>query len=153
MISQVKVAPILMAEDDPDDRLLAKKALEENKVGNPFITVNDGEQLMDYLKGRGKFQGKDAPTPCFILLDLNMPKIDGREALRLIKGDESLRKIPVVILTTSKAEEDILKSYESGANSYITKPVTFDGLVKVIQSLKDYWLEIVVLPSEQDGSL
>lgn len=142
------IAPILMAEDDPDDRLLAEKALEENRVANPLITVRDGEELIDYLCHKGKFSDPvKAPRPCFILLDLNMPKMDGREALKVIKADERLRRIPVVIMTTSKAEEDILVSYNVGANSYITKPVTFDGLVKVVKALKDYWLEIVELPS------
>jgi two-component system, response regulator len=141
------IAPILMAEDDPDDRLITKKALEENRVANPLVTVGDGEELLEYLQHRGKFASSPRPPrPCFILLDLNMPRMDGREALRLIKADETLKKIPVVILTTSKAEEDILRSYNTGANSYITKPVTFEGLVSVIHSLKNYWLEIVDLP-------
>ncbi len=145
------VAPILMAEDDMDDRLITKKALEENRVANPLMTVGDGEELLDYLYIRGKYASPGvAPRPCFILLDLNMPKMDGREALKVIKADPDLRKIPVVILTTSKAEEDILKTYNTGANSYITKPVTFDGLVSVIKSLKSYWLEIVDLPGEKD---
>jgi two-component system, response regulator len=149
MTNKGMIAPILMAEDDPDDRLITKKALDQNRVANPLVTVGDGEELMDYLKSRGKYAGSAAhPRPCFILLDLNMPRMDGREALKAIKLDEELRKIPVVILTTSKAEEDIMRSYNSGANSYITKPVTFEGLISVIQSLKSYWLEIVDLPGE-----
>jgi CheY-like chemotaxis protein len=141
------LAPILMAEDDADDRLITQKALEENRVANPLVTVGDGEELLDYLHRRGRYAlPAPAATPCFILLDLNMPRMDGREALKLIKLDPSLRKIPVVILTTSKAEEDILRTYNTGANSYITKPVTFQGLVEVIRSLKSYWLEIVDLP-------
>jgi two-component system response regulator len=150
MSEKRNIAPILMAEDDPDDRLITQKALDQNRVANPLVTVQNGEELMDYLNHRGKYAGSDkAPRPCFILLDLNMPKMDGREALKLLKSDENFRKIPVVILTTSKAEEDILKSYNSGANSYITKPVTFEGLVNVIRSLKSYWLEIVDLPDER----
>jgi CheY-like chemotaxis protein len=144
-------APILMAEDDADDRLITQKALEQNRVANPLITVGDGEELLDYLHRRGKYAPPAAaPSPCIILLDLNMPKMDGREALKLIKLDLELRKIPVVILTTSKAEEDILRTYNTGANSYITKPVTFTGLVDVIRSLKSYWLEIVDLPGKKE---
>jgi CheY-like chemotaxis protein len=147
MSDKREIAPILMAEDDPDDQMITRKALEQNRVANPLVIVNDGEELLDYLYHRGKFSEAHAfPAPCFILLDLNMPRMDGREALKIIKADEILRKIPVVVLTTSKAEEDIMKSYNTGANSYITKPVTFEGLVTVIKSLKSYWLEIVDLP-------
>jgi CheY-like chemotaxis protein len=146
------IAPILMAEDDADDRMITQKALDQNRVANPLVTVENGEELLDYLHHRGKYTGSDkAPRPCFILLDLNMPRMDGREALKVIKADENFRKIPIVVLTTSKAEEDILKSYNMGANSYITKPVTFEGLVKVIHSLQNYWLEIVDLPMEEEN--
>jgi len=139
--------PILMADDDDGDRLLTQKALEKSRVPNPLVTVINGEELLDYLYRRGKFSGlAPAPMPCFVLLDLNMPLMDGREALRVIKGDERLRKIPVVVLTTSKAEEDILRCYDTGANSYITKPASFEELVRVVQSLKNYWLEVVDLP-------
>ena len=148
------VAPILMAEDDLDDRLLARRALNENYVANPLITVNNGEELLDYLYQKGKFSDPaTSPKPCFILLDLNMPKMDGREALKIIKEDETLKGIPIVVMTTSKAEEDIFESYNEGANSYITKPITFAGLVKVIKALKNYWLEIVQLPSEDGNSI
>src|SRR5271167_2139678 len=127
MSNQRQIAPILMAEDDPDDRLITRKALNENRVANPLVTVENGEELLDYLHHRGKYEEPEkAVRPCFILLDLNMPKMDGREALKVVKADPDLRKIPVVILTTSKAEEDILKTYNIGANSYITKPVTFE---------------------------
>ena len=144
------VAPILMAEDDRDDRLITQKALEENRVANPLVVVENGEELLDYLHLKGKYSHLGPSSkPCFILLDLNMPRMDGREALKQIKLDPDLRRIPVVILTTSKAEEDILRSYNTGANSYITKPVTFEGLVKVIKSLQNYWLEIVDLPEEE----
>jgi len=149
MTDVTRLAPILMAEDDKDDQLITQKALRENRVANPLVMVEDGEMLMEYLRHEGKFSGTPpAPLPCFILLDLNMPRMDGREALKLIKADEKLKKIPVVILTTSKAEEDIIRSYNTGANSYITKPVTFEGLVNVIRSLKTYWLEIVDLPAK-----
>jgi two-component system response regulator len=142
--------PILMAEDDDGDRLLTRKAMERNKIPNPLVTVENGEELLDYLYRRGKFSTlASAPAPCFILLDLNMPRMDGREALKIMKTDERLKKIPVVILTTSQAEEDILNCYGMGANSYIAKPPTFDGLVKVVQSLKDYWLDVVEFPPEK----
>ena len=144
-------APILMAEDDRDDQLITRKALDQNRVANPLVVVENGEQVFDYLYKRGKFAKPGvAPRPCLILMDLNMPRMDGREALKFLKADPVLRKIPVVVLTTSKAEEDILKSYDTGANSYITKPVTFEGLVNVIRSLKTYWLEIVELPPEEE---
>ncbi|HVM31491.1 MAG TPA: response regulator [bacterium] len=150
MSDRGQAAPILMADDDPDDLLMAGKALKENHVSNPLKTVADGEELLDYLHARGKFTPATAPRPCFILLDLNMPRMDGRDVLKIIKADEQLRNIPVVILTTSKAEEDILKTYNLGANSYITKPVTFEGLVSVIGTLRHYWLEIVNLPPDAD---
>lgn len=143
---------ILMAEDDPDDRLLAKEALEESLVANHIRFVENGEELMDYLKRRGKYADPEsAPRPGLILLDLNMPRMDGREALRAIKSDPELRSIPVVVLTTSRAEEDILRSYDEGANSYITKPVTFDGLVEVMKTLRRYWFEIIELPAGGPG--
>ncbi|GAB4180937.1 MAG: response regulator [Geothermobacteraceae bacterium] len=139
---------ILMADDDPDDRLMAREALEEARLANELRFVEDGEQLLDYLKRRGHFAEPDAaPRPGLILLDLNMPRKSGREALAEIKADPELRSIPVVVLTTSKAEEDILRSYDLGVNSFITKPVTFDGLVEVMRSLSRYWFEIVALPA------
>ena len=138
---------ILMAEDDPDDRLLTKEALEDNRLINHLHFVEDGEELMDYLCQRGQYADPDtSPRPGLILLDLNMPRKDGREALEEIKADPNLRRIPIVVLTTSKAEEDILRSYDLGVNSFITKPVTFGALVEVMQTLKKYWFEIVELP-------
>jgi CheY-like chemotaxis protein len=148
MAGHSQIAPILMAEDDEDDRMMAEKAFRENRIANPLVTVANGADLLDYLRQKGKFADSAAsPRPCLILLDLNMPKMDGREALKHIKADEKLMRIPVVIITTSKAEEDILVSYNVGANSYITKPITFEGLVKTIKTIKDYWLEIVELPN------
>ena len=139
----------MMVDDDKDDRLLTEKALRKNRVINPIIFLEDGEELMDYLRKKGNFSAPGAAmTPCFILLDLNMPRMDGRRALELIKADPALRKIPVVILTTSQAEEDIVRSYNVGANSFITKPVQFENLVSLMESLKQYWLEIVALPVE-----
>jgi CheY-like chemotaxis protein len=137
-----------MAEDDPDDRLLVKEAFKDNRLSNELYFVEDGEQLMDYLYMRGKFSDpKRAPRPGMILLDLNMPKKDGREALVEIKADPNLRKIPIVVLTTSKNEEDIVRSYDLGASSYITKPVTFESLVEVTRAMGKYWFEIVELPN------
>jgi CheY-like chemotaxis protein len=136
-----------MAEDDPDDRLLTEEALREAHLVNDLHFVFDGEELMDYLRNQGKFADKDDnPRPGIILLDLNMPKKDGREALQEIKDDESLRSIPVVVLTTSKAEEDILKSYDLGVSGYVTKPVTLQELIEVMKALGRYWFEIVELP-------
>jgi CheY-like chemotaxis protein len=145
----LKPIVILLADDDADDRMLARDALVESRLANDFRTVEDGEELMQYLKGRGKFADRTAhPRPGLILLDLNMPRKDGREALREIKSDADLRQIPIVVLTTSKAEEDIYRSYDLGVNSFITKPVTFDGLVSVMKTLGRYWIEIVELPPE-----
>jgi CheY-like chemotaxis protein len=138
---------IVLADDDEDDRKLAQDALAESRLANDLHTVEDGEELMDYLLRRGKYTAlADSPRPGLILLDLNMPKKDGREALREIKADPSLRQIPVVVLTTSKAEEDIYRTYDLGANSFITKPVMFESLVKVMRELGTYWFEIVELP-------
>lgn len=139
---------ILMAEDDPEDRMLATEGFEESKLVNDLRFVKDGEELMDYLYRRGEYsEPESAPRPGLILLDLNMPRKDGREALEEIKADPDLRSIPVIVLTVSKVEEDIMRSYDSGANSYISKPVTFVGLVEVLRSLSVYWLEIVELPT------
>ena len=143
--------PILMVDDDVDDKLLTEKALEKNRVINPLVFLADGEELMDYLSRKNKYANlSGTPKPCFILLDLNMPRMDGREALKLLKSDPEFRKIPVVVLTTSKAEEDILRSYDLGANSFITKPVNFNDLVAMMDSLKNYWLEIVELPDGEN---
>jgi len=136
--------PILMADDDEDDRMNTREAFREHHLVNEFHTVNDGEELMDFLHLRGKYQ--DAPRPGLILLDLNMPRKDGREALREIKGDPDLRSIPVVILTTSSEEEDILKTYDLGANSFVTKPVGFDSLVQLVSTMTRYWFQLVELP-------
>jgi CheY-like chemotaxis protein len=138
---------ILMADDDPDDRMLSEEALRECRLASSLFFVEDGEELTDYLFRRGKYADeKISPRPGLILMDLNMPRKDGREALREIKSDPALRSIPIVILTTSRAEEDIAKSYDLGANSYVTKPVTFEGLVEVMKCLKRYWLEVVEIP-------
>jgi CheY-like chemotaxis protein len=146
-MSQRASVVILMADDDADDRELTRDALVESRLLNELHFVEDGAALLDYLHHRGAYsQPGSAPRPGVILLDLNMPRKDGREALREIKADPELRDIPIVILTTSKAEEDIGKSYDLGANSFISKPVTFQGLVEVMRGLGTYWFDIVELP-------
>lgn len=143
---------ILMADDDPDDRLMARDAFAECALANPLRFAEDGEELMAYLHRMGRYADQDTyPTPGLILLDLNMPRKDGREALREIKADPELRKIPVVVLTTSKAEEDVARSYLDGANSFISKPASFEGLLDVVQSLGKYWLDTVDLPPDRDA--
>ncbi len=142
-----KTLIILMADDDADDRLLAQDAMQESRVLNELHFVEDGVELLSYLRGDDEFSDRTLyPMPGLILLDLNMPKKDGREALGEIKADPRLRRIPVVILTTSKAEEDMVKGYDLGAASYITKPVTFDALVELMRTLGKYWVEFVELP-------
>jgi CheY-like chemotaxis protein len=142
---------ILMAEDDADDRLMTRDAFSECRVRNELRFVEDGQQLMDYLLRRGEYADAERyPLPGVILLDLNMPRKDGRQALAEIKAHPLLKSIPVVVLTTSKAEEDILRTYDLGANSFITKPVTFQALVEVVGALKRYWVEIVDLPAETE---
>jgi CheY-like chemotaxis protein len=137
---------ILMADDDADDRDLAREALAESRLLNELHSVNDGEELLEFLRHEGRYAVEQAPRPDLILLDLNMPKIDGREALAALKKDPALRSIPVVVLTTSRAEEDVARSYDLGANSFISKPVTFAGLVDVMRELGRYWVVIVELP-------
>ncbi|NOY57999.1 MAG: response regulator [Calditrichaeota bacterium] len=151
---EAKVFTILYADDDEDDRLLVKDALTESKLANKMRFVKDGEELMDYLHHKGKYtHEKEYPLPGLILLDLNMPRKDGREALQEIKEDPALRRIPVVVLTTSKVEEDILRTYDLGVNSFITKPVTFDSLVDIMKILARYWFEIVELPKAEEPEL
>ena len=151
--SNKKPITILMADDDPDDRRMTKEAFEESHVMNDLRFVEDGEQLLDYLYRRGPYTDTTlAPWPAIILLDLNMPRKDGREALEEIKREPRFRGIRVVIMTTSKAEEDVIRSYNLSAASYITKPVTFERLVEVIRALGKYWLEIVELPPDGNGT-
>lgn len=141
---------ILMADDDPDDRQLAADALDEARLANPLRFVEDGEELLEYLQRRERYaEPGSAPRPGVILLDLNMPRMDGREALHSIKADPNLRQIPVVVLTTSSEEEDIVASYDLGVAGYVTKPVTFLGLVEVMRQLGEYWFEIVRLPKPE----
>ena len=147
MAAHAKPIVILLADDDEEDRMLSSDALAESRVVNDLRFVEDGEELLDYLYHRGRdAEAGSAPAPGLILLDLNMPKKDGREALREIKADPQLRRIPVIVLTTSKAEEDIYRTYDLGVSSYVAKPVTFEGLVDVMKALGRYWFEIVELP-------
>ncbi len=140
---------ILIADDDPDDRLLARDALSESQFANTMVRfVEDGQELLDYLHRRGKFSDPAvSPTPGIVLVDLNMPRMDGRTAIAAIKNDPALRHIPLTVLTTSNAEEDIFRSYQLGVSSYITKPVSYDGLVRVMKGVGLYWFEIVELPT------
>lgn len=141
-----KPITILYAEDDEEDRELVLEAMKESRLGNAIVTVGDGEELLEYLQSRGRHAGRGDDLPGLILLDLNMPRLDGREALREIKADARLRRIPIVVLTTSRAEEDILRTYDLGVSSFIVKPVTFAGLVDTVRTLDKYWFEIVELP-------
>ena len=137
---------ILLVEDNPGDVRLTVEALKENKMYNPLHVVEDGREALSFLHQEGEYT--ETPRPGLILLDLNLPKKDGREVLKEIKSDEDLKQIPVVILTTSKAEEDVLKTYDLHANCYITKPVDLDQFIKVVKSIEEFWLSIVKLPSE-----
>jgi CheY-like chemotaxis protein len=147
MINEHRPVTILIADDDDDDRMLAREALAESRLVNDLRFVQDGEELLQYLRREGKY-GDPAisPRPGLILLDLNMPRKDGREALEEIKADPELRRIPVVVMTTSQAEQDIMRSYDLGAASFISKPVTFEGLVDVMRVIGRYWIQIVELP-------
>lgn len=143
---------ILMADDDPDDRLLARDAFAEARMENRLVFVEDGEQVIDYLNRRGRFADTAKyPMPGLILLDLNMPRRDGREVLAEIKSDPAFKHIPVVVLTTSRAPEDVMKSYRNGGNSYIVKPVTFRELTEVVREIGRYWLGVVDLPCAADN--
>jgi CheY-like chemotaxis protein len=140
---------IVVADDDADDRMMIKDAFEESKLGNPVDFVEDGVELMEYLNRTGKWTHlANQPFPGFILLDLNMPRKDGRTVLKEIKESTELHRIPIVILTTSKAEEDIIRTYNLGVNSFICKPVSFDKLVDIVKTVGHYWIEIVALPPE-----
>jgi CheY-like chemotaxis protein len=147
MIREKRTVDILIAEDDPDERELIEEAFRESRLSNPLNFVKDGIELMDYLYRRGRFAAMGGkPLPGLILLDLKMPRKDGIEALREIKSDSRLRSVPTVVFTTSKAEEDIIRSYNLGVNSFITKPLGFGQLVEMVRAFSQYWLEIVELP-------
>lgn len=137
---------ILLAEDNLGDRKLTKKALDQGKLRNNLHAVEDGVEALAFLRQAGAYA--DAPRPDLVLLDLNMPRKDGQDVLAELKDDPDLRRIPVVVLTSSDAEEDIAKSYDLHANAYMTKPVDFDGFLEIVESLEDYWLQLVRYPSE-----
>ena len=139
---------ILMVEDNPGDVRLTKEALKEGKVYNNLHWAKDGVEALEFLRREGKHA--NAPRPDIILLDLNLPKKDGREVLSVIKSDDQLKHIPVVVLTTSKAEEDVLRSYELHANCYVTKPVDLDKFIVVVQSIDRFWLTVVTLPPAKE---
>jgi CheY-like chemotaxis protein len=148
MKERINHTTILMADDDPDDYYLVKDALEESGFKNDFRLVADGEELMDYLLNRGRFSdSQEFQRPGIILLDLNMPRMDGREALQEIRTHVELKTIPVVVLTTSNNEEDVLLCYSLGASSYVTKPASFDDLVEIMDVTMRYWLKVVELPA------
>ena len=137
---------ILLAEDNPGDVKLTRKALEKGRLANNLHVVNDGVETMQFLLGEGEYEGR--PRPDLVLLDLNMPRKDGREVLEEIKEHRKLKRIPVVVLTSSEAEEDVLRSYDLHANAYLTKPVDFDGFIDVVGTLEEFWLQVVKLPPE-----
>jgi len=145
MKTELKPIDILLVEDNPGDARLAKEALKDSKLKNNLFIVNDGEEAMKFLKKENPYE--DVTRPDLILLDLNLPKKDGREVLKEIKTDENLKRIPVVILTMSKAEEDIFQTYNLHANCFITKPIDLDQFIKVVQSIENFWLTIVKLPN------
>ena len=145
----MKPIEILLVEDNPGDVRLTREALQDARVHNHMETVGDGIEALAYLKREGRYA--DAVCPDLVLLDLNLPRMNGFELLKTIKTDENLRLIPVVVLTTSKAEQDIVKSYDLHANAYVTKPVDLEQFIHVIRSIEDFWLEIVRLP-DRDGT-
>jgi len=149
--SKGKPAVILLAEDDRGDQELTRRALEEGKIRNDLRIVEDGEEALAYLFRRGKYKDPaTSPRPDLLLLDLNLPRVDGREVLERVRADSKLRRMAVVVLTTSREEEDVLRSYELGCNSFITKPVGMDQFIRVIQALEEYWFQIVVLPPKTE---
>lgn len=135
---------VLLVEDDPGDVLMTKEAFEDYKVKNQLHVVNDGAEAMAFLRGEGEYA--DSPRPDLVLLDLNLPRMDGREVLQAIKSDAELASIPVVVLTTSEAEEDVLRSYSLHANAYVTKPVDFERFIEVVRQIDDFFVSVVRLP-------
>ena len=149
--SKAKPAVILLAEDDRGDQELTRRALEEGKIRNDLRVVEDGEEALAYLYRRGKYKDPaTSPRPDLLLLDLNLPRIDGRQVLEKVRSDSNMRRMAVVVLTTSRQEEDILRSYELGCNSFITKPVGMEQFIRVIHALEEYWFQIVVLPPKME---
>jgi len=144
MAEVAEVIDVLLVEDDPGDVLMTREAFEDYKVANALHVVGDGVEALRFLRREGEYT--DAPTPDLVLLDLNLPRMDGREVLAQLKADPELRRIPVVVLTTSEAEEDVLRSYSLHANAYVTKPVDFDRFVQVVQQIDDFFVSVVRLP-------
>ena len=138
------VIQVLLVEDDPGDVLMTREAFDDNKVANSLHVVNDGAEALAFLRKEGEYA--DAPTPDLVLLDLNLPRVDGREVLAAVKVDDELRQIPIVVLTTSEAEEDVLRSYALHANAYVTKPVDFDRFIEVVRKIDDFFVSVVRLP-------
>jgi CheY-like chemotaxis protein len=138
------VIQILLVEDDPGDVLMTREAFEDNKVANTLHVVSDGAEAMEFLRKEGAYA--QAPTPDLVLLDLNLPRMDGREVLAAVKADDALRQIPIVVLTTSEAEEDVLRSYSLHANAYVTKPVDFERFIEVVRKIDDFFVGVVRLP-------
>lgn len=152
MEKQPQSITILLADDSEDDRLMTREALQDALIFNEMREVEDGEELMDYLLHTGSYADPaSSPAPGLILLDLNMPRKNGHEALREIKAHPALRRIPVVVFTTSSDDEDVLRSYDLGVNSFITKPVTFEGLIEVMKTFGHYWFETVATPPASGG--
>lgn len=137
---------ILIADDDADDRMFVEQALRQTGYSHEIRTVEDGEDLLNYLQHKGPYSETNAPRPTLLILDLNMPRMNGFQALKIIKDDVALRRLPVVVMSTSTADEDILRSYDLGVNSFVIKPFHYNRLVEVISALKTYWLETVRLP-------
>lgn len=143
-LSATHLIEILMVEDNPGDVRLTREAMKEGKVNNRLSVVGDGVQALEFLRRQGRFA--DAPRPDLILLDLNLPRKDGREVLAELKADPEFKRIPVVVLTTSQAEQDVLRAYDLHANCYITKPVDFNQFMQVVQQIDDFWVNVVTLP-------
>ena len=141
-----KTVEILLAEDNPGDVMLTKKALEQGKLANNLNVVTDGVEALEYLRQEGEYA--DRPRPDLVLLDLNMPRKDGQDVLKELQADDDLCRIPVVVLTSSESEEDIARSYELNANAYLTKPVDFDGFIEIVNRMENFWFKVVKLPEE-----
>jgi len=147
-----RAANILLVEDDREDQWLTRKAFESNHLVNELFIVDDGRKALDFLRNEGAYaDSEEYPAPDIILLDLNLPRVDGRTVLKEIKSDPALRRIPVIILTTSAQEEDIIRSYDLGVNSFVSKPVGFEAFMKALAELGHYWLELVILPHRSEN--
>ena len=144
-----ELVPVLLVEDDEDDVAITRRAFKKGRIANPLYVTRDGEEAIEFLRRQGRYENADLPQPGLILLDLNMPRLDGREVLKIIKSDPDLKAIPVVVLTTSSEEADVLHCYEDGANTYITKPVDFSNFLSAVVTLGEYWLCLAQIPGKQ----